>query len=105
MPTPERSVKEIVEEVMVVMKRNCGNLEITNKEHVDGDLKPLEDHLIQTIKAERRKRDEMVEKINSINTREMNVGENRSKYLAFNRGENHMKVKILQALTHPNNPK
>lgn len=43
------------------------------------------------------KRDEeIVESVKFIKTREMNVGENRSKYLAFQRGENHMKVKVLK---------
>ena len=55
------------------------------------------DHLIANTYKETLKE---VEGVIGMNTREMNVGENRSKYLAFQRGERHMQAKIQTKLTN-----
>jgi hypothetical protein len=42
--------------------------------------------------------EEIIKIAEGIKTREMQLGENRSKYLAFERGENHFRCKIIKAI-------
>lgn len=80
----EKTVEDIVDEFISMWMMN-GDTRYINR---------AKTWLTQTLQAERTKRDEMVEKLEKIHTREMQPGENRAKYLAFKRGELHMKGKI-----------
>lgn len=90
MKTPERSVSEIVEE----FEKKWKDDEFYSKLHEYEDINAITDWLTQTLKAERQKREELVEEACKIVEDMMEDEENWQPIVAR-----------IEALTQPNNHK
>ena len=108
MTTPDRSVEEIVEELIdKCTDPETGELHIGKYDH-----EFLEKLLTQTLQAERQKRDEMVEKIVEELRKEIPTYLNKRGHhtnsahrkIKYNQALDDVK-KALKALTQANNPK
>ena len=92
---PERSVEEIVEELIrnkIIFVANSEQGEAYSEESV-------REVLTQTLQAERQKREEMEE---AERKRIIKIIKEKGSYLD---SQFQWKKELLQALTHPNNPK